>query len=87
MLKSAQLYKDRRDSCMTLLSLKYWQKNLRGDHMRTKNKLKCENCEYMECSDVIYKSYYCTAHEECVVHLGVDYPPKRPPKSCPKRED
>lgn len=54
--------------------------------MRVKNKLKCENCEYMECSDVIYKSYYYTAHEE-YVHLGVDYPPKRPPKSCPKQEE
>lgn len=54
--------------------------------MRTNNRPKCENCEYMECADVIYKSYYCAAHEE-YVHLGVDYPPKRLPKSCPKQED
>lgn len=48
-----------------------------------KSKIKCSDCEYMKCADVIYKSYYCTAKEE-LVHLGVDYPPKKPPKSCPK---
>lgn len=48
--------------------------------------IKCPECECMECANVSYKSYYCTAGEE-IIHLGVDYPPKRPPKSCPKKEN
>lgn len=49
--------------------------------------IKCENCEYMKCTDFCYKSYYCTADEDNAIPLGVDYPPKRPPKSCPRKED
>lgn len=48
------------------------------------SKVKCEECKYLKCVDVSYKTYYCMAEEDTIiVNLGVDYPPKRPPKSCP----
>ena len=43
----------------------------------------CENCENMKCVDDSYKSYYCM-RENGYICLGVDRPPKKPPKSCPK---
>lgn len=47
------------------------------------NSPKCEDCEYMECAGGIYKSYYCVKNDR-YIHLGVDVPPKKPPKICPK---
>lgn len=51
-----------------------------------KRKIKCEDCKHIREVDSIYKSYYCTADEDKAISLGVDYPPKRPPKSCPRLE-
>lgn len=49
----------------------------------------CAECERCQCTDFIYKDYYCCEENDAMQifgRLGVDYPPKTSPKWCPLRD-
>jgi hypothetical protein len=48
----------------------------------------CSGCERCQCTDFIYKYYYCCEENDTMQRfgsLGVDHPPSTSPKWCPKR--
>lgn len=48
----------------------------------------CSSCERCQCTDFVYKDYYCCEENDTMQRfrsLGVDHPPKTSPKWCPKR--
>lgn len=50
----------------------------------------CAECERCQCTDFIYKDYYCCEENDMMQifgRLGVDHPPKTSPKWCPLREN
>lgn len=51
----------------------------------------CNECERMQCLEKpFYKDYYCCEENEptqILGYIGVDSPPARSPKWCPKREN
>lgn len=49
----------------------------------------CTDCDRCQCTDFIYKSYYCCEENNPMrifLHLGVGHLPKTSHKWCPKRE-
>jgi len=48
----------------------------------------CSSCERCQCTDIVYKDYYCCEENDTMRRfrsLGVDHPPKTSPVWCPKR--
>ena len=59
-------------------------------HMKLNNRVPhCSECERCQCTDFIYKDYYCCEENDTMQifgSLGVDHPPKTSPKWCPLRD-
>lgn len=47
----------------------------------------CTECEYAKEIYSNYKEYYCKHSKGDNMRLGVDSPPQRSPKWCPKRDE
>lgn len=50
----------------------------------------CTECDRMKCMEQLYKDYYCCVENDpmqVLGYIGVDSPPARSPKWCPKREN
>lgn len=58
--------------------------------MKLRNRVPhCAECERCQCTDIIYKDYYCCEENDTMQifgSLGVDHPPKTSPVWCPLRD-
>lgn len=60
------------------------------EDLKMSNKvLSCDGCEFLKCFDYAYKNYYCDHEDRTndLGRLGVDNPPEKSPKWCPKSKE